>query len=81
MPASRSVRVARRPTKYSYPTNLPDIMKKPRIYAISFAKAYPLYIAKAETKGRTKAEVDELIRWRTGCSQTQLQGHRRAGKG
>jgi hypothetical protein len=46
--------------------------KKHRIYAISMASVYPLYIAKAEKKGRTKAEVDEIIRWLTGHSQKTL---------
>ena len=45
---------------------------KHRIYAMSFASVYPLYVAKAEKKGRTKAEVDEIIRWLTGYSQKQL---------
>ena len=45
-------------------------MTKQRIY--SFAGVYPLYIAKAERKGRTKAEVDEVIRWLTGFSQAEL---------
>ena len=45
---------------------------RPRVFAMSFAKVYPLYIAKAEKKGRTKAEVDELIRWLTGYSQREL---------
>jgi len=44
-----------------------------RVYKISFASVYPHYIAKAEKKGRTKAEVDEIIRWLTGYSQAQLQ--------
>jgi hypothetical protein len=44
-----------------------------RVYAMSFAKVYPLYIAKAEKKGRTKAEVDEIIRWLTGYSQKKLE--------
>lgn len=39
---------------------------------MSFAKVYPAYIAKAERKARTKAEVDEIIRWMTGYSQSQL---------
>lgn len=43
-----------------------------RIYAMSFASIYPLYIAKAERKGRTKAEVDEIIVWLTGYSHDQL---------
>lgn len=46
---------------------------KHRIYTISFASVYPLYIAKAEKKGRTKAEVDEIIRWLTGYSQADLE--------
>jgi hypothetical protein len=47
------------------------VTTKQRIY--SFAGVYPLYIAKAERKGRTKAEVDEIIRWLTGFSQAQLE--------
>jgi hypothetical protein len=48
-------------------------MKKPRIYTMSFASVYPLYVAKAEKKRRTKTEVDEIIRWLTGYSQKQLE--------
>lgn len=48
-------------------------MKNHRIYTMSFASVYPLYVAKAEKKGRTKAEVDEIIRWLTGYSQKQLE--------
>ena len=44
-------------------------MTKHNIYTTSFASVYPLYIAKAEKKGRTKAEIDEIIRWLTGYSQ------------
>lgn len=47
-------------------------MTKPRVYTISFARVYPLYIEKAEKKNRTKAEVDEIIRWLTGYSQKGL---------
>ena len=64
-------------------------MTKHRIYSISVASVYPHYIAKAEKKGRTKAEVDEIIRWLTGYSQAgagrstgrqdQLRGFLRAG--
>lgn len=43
-----------------------------RIYGMSVASVYPHYITKAEKKGRTKAEVDEIIRWLTGYSQVQL---------
>ena len=44
-----------------------------RIY--SFAGVYPLYIAKAERKGRTKAEVDEIILWLTGYSAAEFDAH------
>jgi hypothetical protein len=43
-----------------------------RIYAMSVAKVYPAYIAKAERKGRTKAEIDQIIRWLTGHTQKTL---------
>ncbi|HRE44579.1 MAG TPA: DUF2200 domain-containing protein [Terricaulis sp.] len=43
-----------------------------RIYTTSFASVYPHYVAKAERKGRTKAEVDEIIRWLTGYTQKAL---------
>jgi hypothetical protein len=48
-------------------------MNNDRIYRISFASVYPLYIAKAERKGRSKEEVDEIIRWLMGYSQKQLE--------
>ena len=44
-----------------------------RVYKMSFASVYPHYIAKAEKKGRTKAEVDEIIRWLTGYSRAQIE--------
>ena len=44
-----------------------------RIYKVSFASVYPHYVAKAEKKGRTKAEVDEIVRWLTGYSQAGLE--------
>jgi len=44
-----------------------------RIYRMSFASVYPLYVQKAEKKGRTKAEVDEVLRWLTGHSQASLE--------
>lgn len=46
---------------------------KPRIYTIKVSSVYPLYVEKAENKGRTKAEVDEVICWLTGYDQTELQ--------
>ncbi len=48
-------------------------MSKHRIYTMSVASVYPLYISKAERKGRTKAEVDEIIRWLTGYTQEGLE--------
>lgn len=48
-------------------------MEKHRIYTISFASVYPMYIAKVEKKGRTKAELDTVIRWLTGYSQKELE--------
>ena len=44
-----------------------------RIFGMAFAKVYPAYVAKAEKKGRTRAEVDELIRWQTGYTQAGLE--------
>lgn len=43
-----------------------------KIYSMRFGKVYPAYVAKAERKERTKAEVDEIIRWLTGYTQAQL---------
>lgn len=54
-------------------------MTRHRIYSMSFASVYPHYIAKAEKKGRSKAEVDEIIRWLTGYSQEQLEAEIAAG--
>lgn len=48
-------------------------MGKHNIYTMSVAKVYPYYIEKAEKKGRTKAEVDEIICWLTGYSQEGLE--------
>ncbi len=47
-------------------------MAKHRIYTTSVASVYPLYVAKAEKKGRTKAEVDQIITWLTGYSAKAL---------
>lgn len=46
---------------------------KHRIFTTSFASVYPLYVSKAEKKGRSKADVDEIIRWLTGYAQEELQ--------
>lgn len=48
-------------------------MEKSKVYAMSFAKVYPLLINKAEKKGRTKDEVDEIIFWLTGYDKDSLQ--------
>ena len=47
-------------------------MTKHRIYSTSFASVYPHYLTKAEKKGRTKAEVDQIIHWLTGYTQKKL---------
>jgi hypothetical protein len=47
-------------------------MKKHRIYSMAVARVYPEYVAKAERKGRTKEEVDEVITWLTGYDQAGL---------
>lgn len=51
-----------------------DEKSKQRIYTMSVARVYPLYITKAERKGRTKDEVDEIIRWLSGYSQDEFDG-------
>ncbi|HBB30074.1 MAG TPA: DUF2200 domain-containing protein [Clostridiales bacterium] len=48
-------------------------MSNSRIYSMSFASVYPHYINKATKKGRTKDDVDEIIRWLTGYSQKELE--------
>jgi len=50
-------------------------MDNTRVYKMSFASVYPHYITKAEKKGRTKAEVDEIIFWLTGYNKQTLQKH------
>ena len=54
-------------------------MTKHRIYMTSFASVYPHYVAKAEKKGRTKAEVDEIIAWLTGYGPAELEAVLAAG--
>src|SRR5699024_11049663 len=49
------------------------IMAKHKIYTMDFASVYPHYVKKAERKGRSKAEVDEIIRWLTGYTQEGLE--------
>ena len=51
-----------------------------RIFTTSFASVYPFYVAKAEKKGRTKAEVDRIISWLTGYAPDALQAQLDSGK-
>jgi hypothetical protein len=48
-------------------------MDEQRVFAMQFAKVYPLYVQKAERKGRTKAEVDQVIGWLTGYDPQGLE--------
>jgi hypothetical protein len=50
-----------------------------RIFTTSFASVYPLYVTKVERKGRTKAELDQVIEWLTGFDRAALEGHLAAG--
>ena len=50
-----------------------------RIFTVSVASVYPHYVAKAEKKGRTKAEVDQVIEWLTGYDDAALQDHLATG--
>lgn len=50
-------------------------MKKHRIYTMSFASVYPLYLAKVEKKGRTKEELDQVIQWLTGYTEKEVEQH------
>ena len=65
------------PAALAYNPDMPNptVTTKHRIYTTSFASVYPLYVAKAEKKGRTKAEVDSIILWLTGFSQEELDAH------
>lgn len=53
-------------------------MARKSIAEMSFAKVYPFYVAKAQKKGRTKQEVDEIIRWLTGYTQKQFEAQLKA---
>lgn len=54
-------------------------MTRHRIFTMAFGKVYPAYVAKAEKKGRTRTEVDEIIRWQTGYTQAGLEAQIAAG--
>jgi len=51
------------------------VMSRHRVYSMRFASVYPLYLAKAERKGRTRQEVDEIIRWLTGYTREAMEEH------
>ena len=53
--------------------------KVSRIFTVSVASVYPHYVAKVEKKGRTKAELDQVIEWLTGFDESALSGHLAAG--
>lgn len=50
-----------------------------RVFRMSFASVYPLYLAKVEKKGRSKAELDQVIGWLTGFDEAELGHHLAAG--
>ncbi|MDL2219807.1 DUF2200 domain-containing protein [Ruminococcaceae bacterium OttesenSCG-928-O06] len=54
-------------------------MKSPHVFAMEFARIYPMYVQKAEKKGRTKAEVDALIFWLTGYDEAGLHAQIEGG--
>lgn len=49
--------------------------RRDRLFTMTFASVYPLYLAKVERKGRTKDELDEVIRWLTGYGEADLDRH------
>lgn len=49
-------------------------MTEHRVFSMPFSKVYPMYVAKAVRKGRTKDEVDQVICWLTGYTQAELEG-------
>ena len=57
-------------------TTLRDVS---RIFSTSFASVYPHYVTKVEKKGRTKADLDQVIEWLTGFDESELSGHLAAG--
>ena len=69
---ARTTTAKKRPPKKTQPASA-AAPKKPRIFTISFASVYPLYVQKVERKGRSQQEVDEIIAWLTGYSGARLQ--------
>jgi len=64
---------AKKAKRIAKPQPLAGASQKPRIFTMSFASVYPLYVQKAERKGRTRAEVDQVIAWLTGYQGASLQ--------
>jgi hypothetical protein len=54
---------------------MPAATTEPRIFTTTFASVYPLYLAKVERKGRTKDELDAVVRWLTGYDEAELGRH------
>lgn len=65
--------VKKEPVATKAPRPIDAAVKKPRIFTMSFGSVYPLYVKKAERKGRTKEDVDVIVSWLTGYSAAQLQ--------
>ena len=59
--------------------SLTTLVKMTRIFTTPFASVYPHYVTKVEKKGRTKAELDQVIEWLTGFDESSLSGHLAAG--
>jgi hypothetical protein len=73
VPAKKTPKTAARKATTTTPRPGRLTTQKPRVFAMSFASVYPLYVQKAEKKGRTKGDVDEIIAWLTGYSGEVLQ--------
>ncbi len=71
--AKEPAAVAKKPAAKKATPKSTAAPKKPRVYAYSFASVYPLYVQKVENKGRTKAELDQVIAWLTGYSGDKLR--------
>lgn len=74
-PTTKSAKAsaAKKATATKTPPPRGDATTTPRVFAMSFASVYPLYVQKAEKRGRTKGEVDEIIAWLTGYDGEVLQ--------
>ncbi|NDL60936.1 DUF2200 family protein [Phytoactinopolyspora sp. XMNu-373] len=64
-----------RPAESPLRARRPTLEKVSRIFGTSFASVYPHYVTKAEKKGRTRAELDQVIQWLTGFDEAELRSH------